>query len=249
MFIRTLLAYSSPYFYAFDEAGGGDGGGSPETFTKEQVDALIVKERDAQKKLHDDMKAELAALQSRSSLTTKEREDQAKRLEELENQLLTKEQIAQKELKKRDQEYQQKLESASKERDTWRTRYEGDTIVRSLTDAAAKHNAFNPTQIVAILRNDTRISEVVRDGEPTGEFEIKVKIPTKDDKGKPIVLDLDPVEAVKHLSETDEFLNLFKSENQGGYGGRGSGKGGPVTAAELAKDPVAYRQARKEGKI
>ena len=244
---QVLLAYSSPYFYAFDEAP--PGGGSPETFTKEQVEALVSKEREVHTKRFEDMKTELQALQSRSSLTSKEREEQAKRLEDLENQLLTKEQITQKELKKKDQEYQQKLETTAKERDSWRTRYESDTIVRTLTDAAAKHNAYNPAQVVAMLRTDTRISEVVRDGEPTGEFEIKIKVPTKDEKGNTIVLDLDPTQAVKHLSESDEYLNLFKSDTQGGFGGRNPNKGGQLTAAELAKDPAAYRQARKEGKI
>lgn len=223
-----------------------DGGGSPETFTKDQVEQLVAAEK---KKLHDEMKTEVEALRSRSNLTAKEREDQAKRLEELENQLLTKEELSRKEIKKKEEEHKRLLESLTGERDIWRTRYEGDTIVRSLTDAAARHEAYNPSQIVSILRSNTRVSEVLKDGEPTGEFEVKVKLDTVDDKGKPIQLDLTPVEAVKHLSESDDFLNLFKNKSQGGFGGRGSGSSGKSTPAELAKDPAAYRKARKEGTI
>lgn len=102
---------------------------------------------------------------------------------------------------------------------------------------------------MAILRTNTSVSEVLKDGEPTGQFEVKVKISSKNDKGQPIVLDLDPTQAVKHLSEDDAFLNLFKNKSQGGYGGRNSGNTGSLDPATLAKDPAAYRKARQEGKL
>ena len=70
-------------------------------------------------------------------------------------------------------------------------------------------------------------------------------------EGKPVTLELTPAEAVKRMSEMDEYLNLFKGKGSGGIGGtnRGGGnKGAAMTAAQAAKtlSPAAFQEWRKK---
>jgi hypothetical protein len=116
-------------------------------------------------------------------------------------------------------------------------------------DAAVKNDAFNPDQIVTILKTNTQVVETKDDeGQPTGSFEVKTTFNTKNEKGEPVTLVLSPSEVVKKMSQTDSFLNLFKDKTASGYGGRNTPRGA-LDIRELAKDPAAYRKARAEGKI
>ncbi len=68
--------------------------------------------------------------------------------------------------------------------------------------------------------------------------------------GKPVTLDVSVKDAVKRMREMDEYANLFIGDGTGGTGGSTrNSSGGNLNVAELAKDPVKYREARKAGKI
>ena len=71
----------------------------------------------------------------------------------------------------------------------------------------------------------------------------------KDTEGKPVTLELSPQDAVKRMSEMDQYLNLFKGDGSGGLGASSRPGGKPADIVELSKDPKKYRQARKDGKI
>jgi len=67
--------------------------------------------------------------------------------------------------------------------------------------------------------------------------------------GKPVTLDLSPEDAVKRMKDEDEYLNLFRGEGSGGAGLRSQPGGKKPDLSNLAKDPAAYRKARKAGEV
>lgn len=249
--------YIKGYSPAFDDppadptnpAPKGDGGGEPkgDTIKKDDLDRMLAENSRKHQQVVDGLKAELDALSKRSNLSAKDREDLEQRVNELNNKLLTKEEMAKQEKDKLLKQHQSERENLESEAKAWRGRYESTRIVSSLSDAAAKHKAYNPQQVVTMLRGETRLVEVEKDGQGTGDFEVRVKLNSKDSKGQPVQLDLAPDEAVKHMSEQDEYLNLFTADGSPGTGSRKSKDN--LDPTELAKDPAAYRQARKEGRI
>lgn len=246
-YLPNLYLLSNPYIFAYD--GEGDGATVKDPPVKpdpagELDPKALAAEREKLLKVTQGLEAEIKALKTRTSMTDAERQEQEKRIEELNSKLMTKEELSKREIEKRDRQYKTEREALVAERDTWKTRYVSDTIVRNLSDAAVKNNAYNPNQIVDILRSRTEVVE------NEGKFEVKVNIDSVNDKGEPVKLNLTPDQAIKHLSESDDYLNLFKSASTGGHGGRGSGNPGQLDAAKIAREnPELYRKLRSEGKI
>ena len=221
------------------------------TFTQEDLNKILATEKRKHLENQQKMVAELDALKEKSSLTSEQRKTLDQRIEALQDEMMTKEELASKEKQKMEQTHKKIVEDLQNEKESWRSRYTNSTIVRSITDAAATHDAYSPRQIVAILKTLTRLEDAIdTDGKATGDLVPKVKFPDIDKDGKPITLDLTPEAAVKRMSEIDEYLNLFKGKGTGGVGGSsGSGSGKPVDIVTLAKDPAKFREAKKAGKI
>jgi hypothetical protein len=220
------------------------------TFTQDDVNRLLA---DDKRKHQEQVKkaiSEVEALKSKSRLTQEEREDLDKRIAQMQNELLTKEELAKKERERLLKKHDDVVSSLAKERDNWKDRYVNSAIKRSITDAAATNDAYNPQQIVALLQSDTRLVEKLDDsGKPTGEFVPKIRFSDTDKEGKPVALDLDPTEAVKRMKELEHYQNLFKGTGVGGIGANNQPSGKKLDAKKLASDPAAYRQARKDGKL
>ena len=217
---------------------------------QEKINAILAIEKrkhtDKTKKALD----ELEALRSKATLTTKERSELDKRIETLQQELLTKEEQAKHETAKLKKISEEHIQSLEKGLEDWKNRYTTATIATALTQAAIEHKAKNPQHIISLLGPITHLAEKLDDeGKPTGNFIPKVRFDTVKD-GKPITLELPPSEAVKRLSEMDEHLNLFNPDGSGGTGRQHRDQQtGKVDIHELVKDPSAYRKARKEGKI
>ena len=219
------------------------------SFTQDEVNAFLAKEKrtwnDKQQKMID----ELEILKTKSTLTDEERTSLESRIETMKTELLTKEEIAKRDRDKLIKDHTSERENISKDRDAWKNRYSESLIVRSITDAAMA-DAFVPSQIVAILRPNTRLVEALdSDGKPTGDLVPKVTISDKDKEGKPVTLELSPSEAVKRMQDMPDYLNLFKGSGTGGVHGMTRPSGKQLDLKEAAKDPVAYRKLRAEGKI
>ena len=106
-----------------------------------------------------------------------------------------------------------------------------------MTDAAVQNNAFNPEQIVEFLRHKSKLTEVLDvDGKKTGSFAIRIKFDDYNEKNELVTLELTAQEAVKRMSETERFMNLFKDKGSGGIGGRNQNSGKPADLATIAKD-------------
>jgi len=224
------------------------------TYTQAEFDSHMAKARTKYQGETQKAVEELEALRAKASLTSQERSELDERIETLSNTLLTKEEVAKKDLAREQKKHQKEIEDATKERDAWKTRFTSSTIVRSLTDAAVKHKAIVPSQIVSILQPDTRLVEVLdSDGQPTGNYEAKTKVVQTDKDGKTQTLELSVADVVKQMRESEDsnHLNLFEGDGVGGVGGgnKSSKKGIEQDIRELAKNPEQYMKARREGKI
>lgn len=223
-------------------------------FTQEDLNRLLAEERRKAQTQTQKALEELEALKNKTTLTNEEKAELERRVEDLSNSLLTKEELAKKEKEKLEKQSKQQIEALTTELGTWKNRYNDSTIRRAITDAAVETSAFSPAQIVAILGPQTRLAEELGDdGKPNGELIPKVKFTDVGKDGKPVTLDLTVLEAVKRMAEKDDYKNLFRVDGTGGVGGtsgRRQTPSGKIDPAELARtDPARYRKLRKEGKI
>ena len=226
-------------------------GGTPKTFTQDDVNRLLAKEkRDAQTK-QQKLVEELEALKTSANLTAEERTALETRIENLRQEYMTKEELTKREKDKLKKDMETSMQTLTTERDGWKNRYTDATIMRNITDAAAENKAYRPQQIVAILRSTTRLVEALDgEGKPTGELIPKVTLSDVDKDGKSVTLDLSVKDAVKRMREMGEYANLFVGEGTGGVGGQNRSGGGPVgSLANVATDPAKYREARRKGLI
>lgn len=267
--ILEAVGYWLPVFEDGSDGGGGGGGDggdggsggdgddkglkddkTTKTFTQDQVNKMLAEDRRKHASRTQKAIDELNALKERANITANERAELESRIEEMSNQLLTKEELAKKDLAKAEKKSKEIQESLTVDRDFWKNRYTQETIDRAIIGAAVEHNAFNPEQIVAMLGPHTRLVEESDDeGKPNGQYATIVKFADTDDEGKPITLDLSVKDAVKRMTEIDKFLNLFKTEGQGGLGAHSKAGGKPLNIAEIAKDPAKYREWRKKNPL
>lgn len=242
------------------EADVGNQGGDPppndngasgeKTFSQEEVNKILAAEKRKHQKVAQKAIEEAAAATKKASLTAQERQEADERLEQLRTELLTKEQQAKRAAERLKNQHKEERNRLTKDRDYWKKEYTDSTIQRAITDAAASNNAFSPTQVVAILGPNTKLAEVLdEEGKPTGRLEPKIRFRDTDKEGKPVTLELSPKDAVKRMKEMDEFLNLFRGEGSGGVGSRSQPGGKKPDLRTLARDPKAFREARKAGKL
>ena len=136
------------------------------------------------------------------------------------------------------------------DRDSWKSRYTESKIIRAIKDASTSNKAFDSDTIVAILRPHTELIESLDDnGKSTGQFAEKVKFLDPEGKDGPTELIVTASEAVKRMTELDKYQYLFEGRGTGGTGQNNGASGKSTDVEKLAKDPAAYRKARREGRI
>jgi len=217
---------------------------------QKELNRILAAEKKKHQKLVQQATDEAKAMGAKARLTAQQSQELDARLDQIQNEMRTKEEQAKRAADKARKQYQDDMKKLSAEKEDWQRRYTESTIERSLTDAAASSNAFSPRQIVAILGPNTELAQVLdSEGQPTGQLAPKVKYRTKDKEGKSVTLDLSPIDAVKRMKDEEEYLNLFRGEGSGGAGLRSQPGGKKPNLRELAKDPAAYRKARAAGQI
>lgn len=223
-----------------------EGGDPKKSFTQEEVNAILAKDRKKYEEKTKKTVAELENLKKSKSLTENEKSTLQAKIDELNQSLLTKEELAKKEQDKLVSKHKKELETTISERETWKERFTTNEILRSISDEAHANQAFNPSQIIAILKPLTALREVTDEaGAPIGVFEPRVKYPDKDKDGKKVTLDLSVSEAVKRMKETtDVYGNLFRETAAGGLGmGQGQKPSGPVDFKNI-KSFDDYKKSR-----
>lgn len=205
---------------AADRAAADDAAKNKDLIPQSKVNAILAEEKRKYQEQQRKMAQELENLKNSASLTAKEKEDLQARLDELNNSLLTKEELAKQERDKQEKKYQTDLTKVTQEMSTWRDRYTNESIVRSITDAASANDAWSTEPIVALLRPNTKlVEEKDDDGKPTGNLIPRVKFQGEDKEGKQVTLDLTVPEAVKQMKDLpNRYGNLFKSAASGGLG-------------------------------
>lgn len=232
------------------QSGGGGGGGT--TFTQEQVNSMIAKERrtieETAKKQNADTLSQLEMLQTKANLSDEEKGELEGQIAELKKKVFTAEELSAQEKKKLQGEYDTQLKEVTGQRDYWQGQFTEATISRSITDEAVKADAFNPSQINAILRPQTRLVEVKDEEGNVKGFTPTVTMKSKDKEGKPIELELTVDKAVAQMKEDQNFFNLFKGKSLDGLGsGNGGGGGGSVNPAEMTMEQYkAHREKEKK---
>lgn len=231
-----------------------DKGKSKVKFNHDQqayVNTLLAEERRKAQAKNDALITQLETEKNRAGTTAAEKQALEDRIEALKAEYATKDELKSREVNKRLQELETEKKRLEAEGKTWEQRYHRDRKRIDLMQAATVEKAYNPNIVVNELERNSRLQEVKdEDGKPTGEFETRVKIHTKDKDGKPVTLDLDPVGAVKQLKEMNEYANLFLSPAQGGLGGGNLGKGGaggskPLHEMSTEEYMAARRKARQ----
>jgi hypothetical protein len=200
------------------------GGTGQTTFSQDDVNRFLAEDRRKHKASTEKLISELETIKKSKNLSEQERNNLTQRIDELQNQLLTKDQLLEKERTKLQNEHRTQLQRESEEKETWRNRYTQSTIERSIVDAAIEADSFSPEQIVALLKSNTKlVEETDNEGNGLGIYVPRVKFNDTDKEGKPVVLDLSVREAVKRMKDLPEkYGNLFKANVTGGLGGNGS---------------------------
>jgi predicted RNase H-like nuclease (RuvC/YqgF family) len=216
---------------------------------QEDLNKMMAENRRNLTKQNQELMDQLGKVKDQFKGTADEKQELEAKIEQLQEQYMTKEELAKREASKQQKQFQQELENAAKERDTWKGMYTSETIDRTLQDAAIQGEAMHPDQIVAMLKNATYLKEILEEGQVTGKYASVIKFNDIDEDGKPVVLELTPSDAIKRMKELPEkYGNLFKGTATGGLGessGTGKAGTGQVTLEQL-KDPVKYAKWRKE---
>ena len=220
------------------------------TFTQEQLDVACANTRKAEQKKNQQLLEKLQGIEKTANMTAAEKEELQAEIKQLQERSMSVEELAKKEKEKIEKQSKEEIEKVSKERDSWKNRFSTSLTQTKIIDAAAKHKACKPSQVLAILSPLTNVEEAKdTQGRPTGEYTPMVRLLGKDKEGKETTLVLTPEQAVKEMKDnTEEYGNLFESESKGGSGGQNTTvRRGKIDQKSLTTKE--YIELRKKGEI
>jgi hypothetical protein len=223
----------------------------PTGFTAEQqkeFNEALAKDRRKHQAALQTAERQMQDLLTSKSLSEQERTKAEEALATVQMQLRTKDQQAAHEKKQLEEQYGKTLKEVADKAALWENKYKDSTVTRSLQDAAVTGDAYNPAQLVTILKPMTKLTE------QNGDLRAMVEFPDTDAAtGEPVMTLRTPEDAVKRMKELPEIYgNLFKSNVVSGIGsnsatgGLTSGKDGKIDLKKVASDPALYRKLRKE---
>ncbi|MDE1971182.1 MAG: hypothetical protein KGI50_06450 [Patescibacteria group bacterium] len=192
-------------------------------YTEEEFQKAIAAEKARADETAKKAIAELEQHKKSLTLTSEEKQKLQARIDELNTQFLTKEELLRQEKDKLVTTHEAEKKALTEERDTWRRNFVDSKIAGEIMDAAAKADAHNPSVFLALLKDKTEVVEEKDEAGRSKGFKVVVKLEETDKEGKPIVLSLDPVKAIKQLKDKPETHGyLFKGHTNTGVGGQGS---------------------------
>lgn len=222
------------------------------TFSQADVNTFMAEDR----RKHQEKIAKLEASYKQILADTNLQKEQRAKLEaelaDVQKMNRTKEQQAEYDRKQERERFTSEVEDLKESATKWENLYKSSVIDRSLQDAALAQDAFNPAQIMGLLRPMTRMQEQTDDdGGALGQFSPVIDFPDVDEtSGENVTTLRTPEEAVQRMKELPQlFGNLFRSNVVSGVGS-GSATGG-VKSGEGRIDPTKltpeqYRKVRKE---
>lgn len=212
---------------------------SGKLFTQEEVNGYLAKELATYKEKERKIQEQLTTLSQQAMNTEEEKKTWREKVEALNNMVLTKEQQAQKEREQLQKEAEAKQRQVEKDAETWKNRFTDSLITNGILSAASEHGAYKAQQFIPILKDRARLVETTdAEGQPTGNFEVKIKWDAVDKDGRALKIDLSPKDTVKAMRQQEDFMNLFVAEGGGtGYvPTRGTQTPGTVDPSKMSAD-------------
>jgi len=218
---------------------------------QDELNNMMATNRKSLTQKNQELIEQLTSLRETATMSTQAKEELEARIEELQTQYMSKEELTKRESDKMSKTHAKEIEKLTSETQKWQKLYANSTTQRALLDAAIEGEAIQPSQIVAMLGQATQIVEERDDtGQGTGIYKTIVTFQDVNEDGNPVELKLSPKEVIKRMKELpDLFGNLFKGDLLGGLGETGSKGGAGSTRpklADLLKDPKKYKKWRKE---
>lgn len=234
----VYLYVSAPELVCYDgEALPAD---SPKSYTQEDLNKALAADKRAHQAQYQKLEAQLQSTLETAKLTDEQRANLETSLEDVRQQLRTKEEQARADKKRLEDTYSAKIKDAEQRATVAEQRWQDSTIDRAIRDAAAAGDAFSVDQVVELLRSKTKLVE----DKPMVDF-----VSIDPETGEAKTVQMSPREAIKAMKEdAKRFGNLFRSGVVGGIGGTGSAgslpNGGKVDVKNLSMDQ--YMKLRKE---
>jgi hypothetical protein len=207
-----------------DSMSHGDNPGK--TFTQDELDRIVgerlARGKDRFKVEKADLLRQYNELLENHKLTDEQRKSYEIRVNELESQVLSKDELAAKRLKQREEEWAARLRQTEERLEHYRTQHQSFRIKTEVLEAAAANKALNPSQVLGLLAPAARVEEIPDDqGKPSGQYRIMIAVAVEEN-GQAVEKCLPVREAVKVFLEQPSNFNLVKSTMQGGSGYQGS---------------------------
>ena len=211
-------------------AGESPPAGGQKTFTQEDVDRIVGQRQKSLRTQFEALEKHYEQQIQKASTTEAEREQLRAHLEDVQARLRTKEQQAAIDAKRAAEAHKAELENARKEKERYQQLYTRSTIERAVLDAAAKHEAYNPSQFISLVGGQIQLVEELDDkGEKTGNYIPLAEVVETDPETKqPVKVRKTPDELIASMkNDVTTWGNLFKSNVARGIGeGRGQIGGG-----------------------
>lgn len=249
-----------PFVVCFDGDGDGDGSGDgsgegegegegsgngaeTRTFTQDELNKILAEEKRKQRAQSEKIEKQLKDTLASAKLSQDERAKLDDMLEDVRKQMRSKEEQAKFEKKKLEEEHSTRISDLEARLGLAETRYKDTIIDRALMDAAVTGDAFNPAQVVTLLKPHVKIV----DDKPMIDFPDF----SEDEKREPITTQRTAEDAIKRMKQLpDIWGNLFKSNVVAGVGGSsvtGDVPSGPNGRYDLRKlDGKKYLELRNK---
>ena len=239
---------------AADKAAADAAAAAGKMFTQEDLNRILAEDRRKHQTQLKEQAEKLEAVLKNSQLTEQDRKVLQENLEAVKGQLRSAEAAAAKEKQELEQAFQAKLVDSEKKSQIWEGLYRESMIQRSLQDAAVKGDAWQPGQIVTLMKPMTKLVACVdpTTNRPNGQYEVQIEMLDTDPKtGQQVMMNRTPEAAVARMKELPELYgNLFKSGVVSGIGSSSAtgglmpGQGGKIDVRKLT--PQQYREIRQK---
>jgi hypothetical protein len=217
---------------------------APKTFTQEEVNALLAKERRKNEAAAQEQLQALERERQRADLTQREKERLDAEIAAREAQL-GEEEKAKRGLDKQRRDAEEKAQAAMRERDEFRGRYQDSIVTQAILAAAEKQKAYRSQQVVALVKPMVSVDE---------SGKAVVRVPKTDPVDGGTLYEIQSVEDyVAKMAEDGDYANLFLDPSAGGTGlraARGSGGGQKrVVTHQMLRDGKVDPKDLESGKV
>lgn len=216
-------------------------------FKQKDVDYIVSQRQKALRTQYEALEKNYTTLLEQSNLSENQRQELQGHLEQVQTQLRTKEQQAAIDQRKAAERHQAELKAAIEERDRYQGLFTKSTVERAVIDAAAKHEAYNPSQFVSLVGDRVRVvDELDEQGNRTGRMIPVVEVQVKDEAtGQMVTVRKSPEDVIVDMKgDVQSWGNLFRSNVARGVGeGRGAGTPGRVDATKVSDEEYFANRA------